>query len=947
MRHFARTFLFTAVFLLASSTSVRAWRSTLYPADWQPPASTNSFETNKLIQDFSYAGYRAGEAPLPEVAGPVYNVAQAPWSADPTGAQDSTSAIQSAINAAAAAGGGVVYMPAGLFKLSIQGTGNYALRINSSKVVLRGAGTNQTFLFNTSTNMRSKSVILVDGPSTASFFSTGAGSTLLTQDQTGPATVLPVASVTGFSVGQHVVVRADATDAWITEHNEPGWVGYGANLRGTAYLRRVIGVDATAKTVTIDSPTRYYLKTRDNARIVRLTGTPLTDVGLEDFSIGNLQVAGTGWLEEDYNYSTNASYFTHDSFLVRMVRTRDSWIRRIASFRPAENTTSCHLLSNGLLLSESSRITVSATHFQRPQFGGGGGNGYMYRLQNASECLLQACSATFSRHGFVFSHMSCSGNVYHRCVDKDTGKQTGSTGSQNTSGSNCDHHMHFSHGNLIDACTGDSSSWEGRYRPYGSVPLHNLTAAHSVYWNTRGIGSGPSYVVRTEQSRYGYAIGTRGTRTGVDRPTYGGTKCNPPDHIEGLGTGDTLEPFSLYEDQLSRRLGLPTVSVPARVFVPWPSNSVVLTASGSIGGVAATNGFSVNWSSVSTNGITISNPVARSLLVTFESRGEHQLRVVAEAGGRYATGEVTVVLSPAQFKFEETLPTIADSYTRDGTYSDQNYGAGSTLQVKKSGTGFNRRAIFKFDLSGARLTNFNAARLELTSAGQWSEEVLPSLEAWRMSSDIWTETTVCWTNQPALSGPAASWRMSTNSVQMVDVTAAARQEYLADRVLGLAVQAASQPGDEVFSFRSRETGSGPVLVLQEGMAPVPYATWIAGFTSIDAASRGAQADPDKDGRNNAEEYLMGTKPVEKEEPSPLLARKVAEGLVVRFPISKRISSQSAFFFESSTSIDAPARKPVQGVRYATVSESSDSLILEATLPLTADSTFCRMRLTVE
>lgn len=46
------------------------------------------------------------------------NVAAAPYNADPTGAADSTAAFQNAISAAASAGGGVIYVPAGTFTIS-------------------------------------------------------------------------------------------------------------------------------------------------------------------------------------------------------------------------------------------------------------------------------------------------------------------------------------------------------------------------------------------------------------------------------------------------------------------------------------------------------------------------------------------------------------------------------------------------------------------------------------------------------------------------------------------------------------------------------------------------------------------------------------------------------------------------------------------------------------
>src|SRR6185369_2084263 len=95
---------------------------------------------NKLIQDFSYAGYKAGEQPLPAVSGPLFDVTAAPYNADKTGTTDSTIAIQNAINAAQSAGGGVVILPAGQYNISPQGANTYALRVNASNIVVRGAG---------------------------------------------------------------------------------------------------------------------------------------------------------------------------------------------------------------------------------------------------------------------------------------------------------------------------------------------------------------------------------------------------------------------------------------------------------------------------------------------------------------------------------------------------------------------------------------------------------------------------------------------------------------------------------------------------------------------------------------------------------------------------------------------------------------------------------------
>jgi len=706
-------------FLLSWTTAANAWRSALYPADWRPPTvNSANFETDKLIQDFSYAGYQAGEKPLPIIAGPLFNVTQSPYNADNTGSHDATVAIQSAINTAQSAGGGVVFLPAGLYSISVHGANAYALRINAPNVVLRGAGAGNTFLLNTTTNMRGKSIILITGPSAAGFYSSGAASALITQDLHGPAVEIPVAGTAGFAPGQWIVVRADCTDAWIAEHNEPDWTGHGSQLQGIAYFRRVVAVSAAANTLTLNAPTRYYLKTRDNARVVRLNSAPLLNCGLEDFSIANVQHGGTGWGENDYSVAGTPAYDVHDSYAVRIVRARDSWMRDLATFQPAGNTTTCHLLSNGILLSECTQVTLTNCDFQRTEYGGGGGNGYLYRLGNSSDCLLDNCRSTFTRHGFVLSQMAATGNVFHECTDKDSKHQTGDTGFQITSGGNSDHHMHFSHANLVDDCTGDGSGWEARYRPYGSVPHHDLTAAHSVFWNTRGIGGGPSYVVQSEQSRYGYVIGTRGTRNGVSLSTYGGTKCDPVDYVEGVGQGGSLEPFSLYEDQLNRRLNRPHITISTNLILGFPTNSIRLLPAVQIGLTnAAANTFTTAWQVVSAPGpVLFSSTSAPDPLLTFSARGTNEVQVTVAANGYQASARIAIFLAPDDVSISESLPAAADAYVRDGIYANDNHGSETALQLKRNASpGYTRRAFLRFNLASATLTNFDRAWLELHS----------------------------------------------------------------------------------------------------------------------------------------------------------------------------------------------------------------------------------------
>ncbi len=537
------------IFLTAQS--LFAWNSPLYPTNWRPPVDS-SFYTDMLIQDFSYAGYHRGEKALPTVSTNVIDVTKAPYNADKTGSTDATSAIQSAINQVVSSGSGVVYLPAGTYRVN-PGNNNYSLRITGSNVVLRGEGVGKTFILNTSYQMRNKSVISVNPFTGSTWTSPPSTNAKITSDLMGPVTIIPVDNPSLFKAGDWVLLRSDITEGWITEHKENEWSG--ASFPGFIYYRQVESVNTSAKTITIDAPIRYAMKTRDNAR-VHLSPAMIEEVGLENFSIGNVQHPGTtGWGEEDYNTAGNASYDCHASFLVSISRVRNGWVRKVESYGHSANSSGAHMLSNGLALSYTRGITVDSCHFQYDQYGGGGGNGYMYRIQG-NENLLKNCKSSFSRHGFVLSHMYGSGNVFFRCIDKNSGVQTGATGSMTTSGKGSDHHMHFSPSNLFDQCTSDNSNFQAAYRPYGSTPKHNLTAAHSVYWNTQGLGSGPtSWVIHSQQARYGYVIGTWGTRTSVNTSstTTSAPKTDPADHVEGIGLAQTLEPQSLYLDQLKKR----------------------------------------------------------------------------------------------------------------------------------------------------------------------------------------------------------------------------------------------------------------------------------------------------------------------------------------------------------------------------------------------------------
>jgi hypothetical protein len=111
------------------------------PSVWKEFLASGPVKDN--LPDFSYAGYKMGEKPVPEDKGPVYNVTGSDFGAIPDDGMDDTSAIQKAIDTAGKKGGGIVFLPKGRY--DIHSTPAMSLlTITHSRIVLRGEGSAQT-----------------------------------------------------------------------------------------------------------------------------------------------------------------------------------------------------------------------------------------------------------------------------------------------------------------------------------------------------------------------------------------------------------------------------------------------------------------------------------------------------------------------------------------------------------------------------------------------------------------------------------------------------------------------------------------------------------------------------------------------------------------------------------------------------------------------------------
>ncbi len=572
---FCRRLLVCLAFAIALPLFLNAaepWRSSLYPSDWSAPVREDglSFLQDTFLQDFSYAGYRMGSAPLEMEEGAVFDVVES-YGADPTGAIDSTHAIQAAIDAAKANGGGLVYLRSGSYRLSVLAGQDRCLQIESSNTILRGDGPERTYLFNTSTEMRNSEVIRVRPPDWGSWTTKRSTPILLARDELGPTRTLQLGSLEGLAVGDWIVAHNPATEAFVRGINMGSgadgvdWTQELESLSGLLYLRQITAIDEESSCIEIDVPTRWELHTRDGASVYK-TASHLSNVALEGFSIGNKRITKEGWLESDYTIPGKGAYDAHDAFLIEMRGVVDGWIQNVSSYNPG-NDNDVHCLSNGVLLEWCRNVTLYHLRFQNAQYGGGGGNGYMIRLNSASESLVVECEVGHCRHGIVMWQMQNSGNVVTRCYDHDAGIQLADTQVQPTSGRGSDHHGAFSHSNLFDGNRLERSYLEAAYRgDWGGSPDHGITSSQCVFWNTEGIEyhQNADYIVHSQQFGFGYVIGTQGDASAVklsEKRAGSAPRTNPEDFVEGEGQGGSLVPASLYRDQLLKREQRPDPSL--------------------------------------------------------------------------------------------------------------------------------------------------------------------------------------------------------------------------------------------------------------------------------------------------------------------------------------------------------------------------------------------------
>jgi len=508
-----------------------AWHSALYPSDWTPE---HTDDEGRFLHDFSYAGYRNGGVPL-GLAVPDRTVdIVADHGADPTGASDSTAAVQAAIDEVAASGGGVVIFPAGLYRL------DGVLAVTASNVVLRGEGADASRLsFTRHDGMDSRSHITLRGSLSSDI------ELPLVSDAPSRSRVVEVEDAGDLAPGDLVTLGWVITPEFVADHGMTAtWTAFNDTWQ-PFFWREVTAVDRTATPhrVTVDVPLRYPALVRDRASIRRRRGA-LRECGVEDLGVANAVAWADAWAHDQ----------VHALELDGVV---DCWVRGVESFpSPAApgsgSGEGAHLQSGGIIVRNAMRVTVADCHMAAAEHRGDGGNGYLFEVRQSSEVLFRDCTGRAGRHNFIQNWgFGLTGCVWLR-VHSSEGRVLWNRDLPFLSmvGYSETHHS-LATANLIDSSRFDDG-WSMVNRQDWSTGAGH-TATEDVVWNATGTG-----VIESYQFATGYVIGTGPdltVRTGIGplNPDAEGTE--PEDWVEGSGGGEHLRPRSLYEDQLARRLG--------------------------------------------------------------------------------------------------------------------------------------------------------------------------------------------------------------------------------------------------------------------------------------------------------------------------------------------------------------------------------------------------------
>ncbi len=385
--HIGRTILISMMFTLAGSAFGA-------PAK-QPVPLISEGKNHQLVYtaddhgnrvpDFSYAGYRGGDASIPDVPVRIV-VSPVPG--------DDTARIQAAIDYVASLSpdqrGAVLLLP-GRFDIAGE------IKITASGVVLRGSGSGEEGTELVATGYDRRTLITVAGKNDRKVDATP----IAIADSYLPvnSSRLRLSAAPSFKPGDTIVIRRPSTAEWIKSISMADLggglgIGWKAGTRDLFWDRTVTAVDGN--TITIDAPLTTAIDANFGGGTVAAYTWPgrISEVGIENIRCESAYNESYTWDE------------AHSWMAVTMENVQDAWVRQV---------TARHFVGSAVSLWDSCKcITVEDCKSDDPISEVAGFRRHTF-FTNGQQTLFQRCWSENGRHDFSVGFCATGPNAFVQC----------------------------------------------------------------------------------------------------------------------------------------------------------------------------------------------------------------------------------------------------------------------------------------------------------------------------------------------------------------------------------------------------------------------------------------------------------------------------------------------------------------------------------------------------
>ncbi len=459
-------------------------------------ANEGETSAGSLLPDFSYAGYRRGGVPIPDVP-VVKTVSPSPG--------DDRALIQAAIDEVGAlppdASGqrGAVLLAAGTYQ--VEGT----LTIAAGGVVLRGAGQDAAGSVIVATQKQQHDLIRIEGGGSG-WPKVGAAVSITTGVVPVGSSRFQVADASSLAVGHTIAVRRTPNKAWIDALGMAQW-GWTTTAFAINHERRITAIDGDTIVVDIPLVDAIDAKYGGGEVFVADLSSRISRAGVED-----LRLVSEYATPDDEAHGWNA---------VVVSRATDSWVRRV---------TAVHFGYSAVTVRDQSAfVTVEEVAQLDPISIVDGGRRYSFYVDGGVGVLFQRCYARDGRHNFVSGGRVTGPHVW---LDSLSMKNNNDEGP----------HHRWATGLLFDRCMSEQFNVQNRA---DSGSGHGWAGAQTLFWNIKA-----TEAIRCDAptGAMNWAVGAIGTKT---------QGSWAPDEPFGIweSAGTPVTPSSLYLAQLADRLG--------------------------------------------------------------------------------------------------------------------------------------------------------------------------------------------------------------------------------------------------------------------------------------------------------------------------------------------------------------------------------------------------------